>query len=414
MKKTLFILGLFTLSNSAYCQDTLRYMTYNLLQFGNNINNTFCPLSTCKLNQLRTIVQTVKPDVANFNEISLTNTNFRAQSILDSAFNINGETGYKKSDLYVGDALCNVLCYNSHKLTLKQQYSVIPNKRLIIWDLYYNTTTTDTLFLRVCGVHPKAGNTPSDATQRNVETTALMNKLATLPPVENTVVMGDLNVYTSNEACYQALISPMDTNLTFFDPINKPGSWSNNATFKSIHTQSTRTTSEADAGSTGGFDDRFDQILCFSSMLSGLKNVQYIPGTYTAVGQNGTCFNQSLLCNTAIPANLRTALYKMSDHLPVHADFAISGVTSRNAPITPKIQTIISGNPVTNTLSFVCAAKRPVFSICDVNGRLFSFAPEKQDGDRYLMDVSELKAGLYTLVIHAPETRPAFVKFIKN
>jgi hypothetical protein len=77
---------------------------------------------------------------------------------------------------------------------------------------------------------------------------------------------GDLNLYTFTEPAYQQLLQ-VTNNITFADPANRPGSWSNNPNFVDIFTQSTRTDFGL-GGTAGGFDDRFDFILTSENMLA--------------------------------------------------------------------------------------------------------------------------------------------------
>jgi hypothetical protein len=54
--------------------------------------------------------------------------------------------------------------------------------------------------------------------------------------------------------------------------------------------------------------------------MQGTNKLKYISGTYTAVGNDGLHYNKSLLAlptNTSVPANVLSALYYMSDHLPI-------------------------------------------------------------------------------------------------
>jgi hypothetical protein len=55
-------------------------------------------------------------------------------------------------------------------------------------------------------------------------------------------------------------------------------------------------------------------------LRDGVEGAQYIPGTYKVIGNDGNHFNKSIIetpTNTSVPANVNTALFNMSDHLPV-------------------------------------------------------------------------------------------------
>ena len=133
---------------------------------------------------------------------------------------------------------------------------------------------------------------------------------------------GDFNIYTSTEDAYSNLIS--GSGVTLVDPL-PTGNYHNNSAFASIHTQSTRTV-QIDGGATGGMDDRFDYILHGPDISSGANGVTLVPGSYWAYGQDGNRFNGELLdtpTNTTVPADVLSALYYMSDHLPIYCELAL-------------------------------------------------------------------------------------------
>jgi hypothetical protein len=118
------------------------------------------------------------------------------------------------------------------------------------------------------------------------------------------------------------------------DPINRPGGWHNGPAFASIHTQSPRTT-QFGGGANGGMDDRFDIILTAPSFLDG-NGYEYIPGTYTAYGQDGLHYNVALTdppANGVVSAAVAQALHDASDHLPVYADFRLPSILIADAAL---------------------------------------------------------------------------------
>jgi hypothetical protein len=143
----------------------------------------------------------------------------------------------------------------------------------------------------------------------------------------NYIFMGDFNTQSSNESCFQQLIASANPNTLFFDPVNQPGDWNNNANnFAGYLTQSTRTSDPGDCGATGGMDDRFDHILCTRYLMDGLDSLEYIPGSYDIIGQDGQHVNKSIVANPTnsfVPAYILNALYRMSEHLPVMLQLAV-------------------------------------------------------------------------------------------
>ena len=130
----------------------------------------------------------------------------------------------------------------------------------------------------------------------------------------------------SNENAYGELTDAAYGDVRFYDPISSPGNWNNTSVFANIHTQSTRSfNTNSGCFSGGGMDDRFDMILMSGQVIEDTGLVSYVPGSYYALGQDGQHFNQELIAggNNAAPAEVITALYEMSDHLPVVAEVSV-------------------------------------------------------------------------------------------
>ncbi|MEZ5195955.1 MAG: hypothetical protein R2764_06030 [Bacteroidales bacterium] len=153
---------------------------------------------------------------------------------------------------------------------------------------------------------------------------SFLARLNSLSNTENVFWEGDMNIYTSAEPAYQALINNAPDWL--FDPL-PAGDWHANYTYRLIHTQSTRTASFG-GGSTGGMDDRFDLILFTDDVLTGINGVEYLPGSCEAFGNDGLHYNHALIdLPFQIPISrdsVTYALYNMSDHLPVVCDLKVT------------------------------------------------------------------------------------------
>ena len=107
------------------------------------------------------------------------------------------------------------------------------------------------------------------------------------------IVGGDFNFYYHTEpACQEILYGQ---GLDLIDPINQLGNWHNNSFYNNIHTQSTRSSTGGYAGGAyGGMDDRFDIIFISNDVANGSSGIEYLANTYTADGQDGSYFNQSI------------------------------------------------------------------------------------------------------------------------
>ena len=355
--KTLYLTGfcLVLMNVNLFAQDTIRVMQYNLLRYGesNQPPSTKNPL-------LSTIINYVKPDIFGCNELSATAD--YAQNVLTGALNINGETKWKRAKLSkagVDASLTNTLFYNSKKFELISQDTVSKVQREITaFNLFYKDSnlvkTKDTIFFTVIVLHLKAGNGSAEAATRAAETQQVARYMKRFSKPRNILIMGDFNIYTHTELGYQNLIA--DTNLMgrFYDPLNKPGAWNNNGSFSAIHTQSTHSATGG-SFSGGGMDDRFDIMLATKSIISDSLKVRILPNTYIPVGNDGLHFNLALTdlpVNTSVPSNVLGALYNMSDHLPIRADFiftptkpAVQGLSIKHVQFAQQIQL---SNPVKN------------------------------------------------------------------
>lgn len=113
----------------------------------------------------------------------------------------------------------------------------------------------------------------------------------------------------------------MSNYITFADPANRVGVWSNNPDFLDVFTQSTRTTSNL-GGAAGGFDDRFDFILTSENMLNN-ADLYYVENSYQVFGNNNNpdCYNRAInsgdCSGSEFSLAMRQSLHNFSDHLPV-------------------------------------------------------------------------------------------------
>jgi endonuclease/exonuclease/phosphatase family metal-dependent hydrolase len=296
-------------------------MQYNLLNYGNSANQY-----AFKDPRLSTIIQHVLPDIFGANEIA--NSAAHSQHLLTDVLG----TGWTKGN-YINsgnEVQTNMLFWRTDKFGLKSQQSICQNLRdIIAYRLYYKDTITvphDTVFLTIMVAHLKASEGTQEEAARAAETQMVVNYLNSLGTQGNYILMGDLNLYTSDEQAYQNVINSPSANSKLYDPINTPGDWGSSSSFASVHTQATRTAQLSDGGVNGGMDDRFDFQLVSGYIMNNTAGMQYISNTYKTLGQDGLHYNDALTdppTNNSAPANVITALYEMSDHLPVYADYKI-------------------------------------------------------------------------------------------
>lgn len=229
------------------------------------------------------------------------------------------------SDDLIGDNndLQNMLYFDSTKFILESQTEITTLVRdFNHYKLKLNTVNQENepLFLEVFVSHLKASSGPANENIRFQMVQDLVTYLATLPANSHILLGGDLNLYSAFESAFQELLD-VSNHITFADPANRVGVWSNNPDFLEVFTQSTRTSGNL-GGAAGGFDDRFDFILTSENML-GNANLNYVEDSYQVFGNNNNpnCFNRAINsgdCSGEIfSLGIRQSLHNFSDHLPV-------------------------------------------------------------------------------------------------
>jgi len=405
-----FILFLFL--NQANGQDTIRVMQYNLLFYG--LYTDFCTEQNNnnddKDEYLRTILGHFQPDIFTVNELGRGAHNLTR--IRDQVLN-TGDVDYFEHATYTNTGngwFANGLFYNSRKLGLYDEVIVSTLLRDInLYTLYYKSDdlefTGDTVFITLIVAHLKAGQTTSDQQMRTTMVSNVMNYLDASNYSGNIMFMGDFNMKSSFEQAFQIMVNNVNPEIRFYDPIDITGVWGNNSEMAPYHTQSPRTGSHP-CFVTGGLDDRYDFILTSRSIMEGLNGFQYVENSYTAIGQDGNRFNQSLINppNYSQPPEIIDALYNMSDHLPVMLDMvSVELVNSINYQFPEKIH-ITWNNPVSDILSIDLGIKHgirfniDIFSISGVKVENYS-SRYHSEGELIKLDLSHLAQGVYILRI---------------
>lgn len=322
MRKIFSTILLFSIAALGAAQvGTLRFMHYNLLMFPEaNPNKAF---------RLRPIVNYLQPDIISVNELT-------AQSGIDSLMKYALDTSKYAPAPWIADGtLISSLFYNKQRVGILRAYAVASNPRkTFVYQMYYKdqdfTLFPDTIKFRQFVVHLKSSQGTDNEFQRAEQTGTIRWHINQSVDKRNCILAGDFNMYTSNEEAYQNLLLP--GNGQFFDPIDRPGNWSNNSSFSDIHTQSPRTTS-FDNGVTGGMDDRFDFFMATEDIIDGRFGMRYLPNSYTAVGNDGNHFNKSIVeapVNNSVPDSVLQALHLMSDHIPVMMDVEFNPANAFN------------------------------------------------------------------------------------
>lgn len=418
--RILTIIFIVIYSLTSWSQDTIRIMHYNLLMYGNDFGG--CNSSNNNINDkngyLRTIVDHVKPDIITVNEIY--KDPYYHDLILDSVLNINGVDYFARGNppnLSNGYTL-NEVYYNSQKFTLESNYAVATSVRDIdIFGMSYKVSNALNNIDFYCVVaHLKAGNSQADATERANETNALMSYLDDNNAMGNYIMSGDFNVYTPSEQAFTNLILHPNEDIRFYDPIDKIGEWHSNYFFANEHTQSTHSFGECHSG--GGMDDRFDFILISDEIQDGTDDMEYITDSYWAVGQDGLHYNKSLIDspeNTSVPEDVLSALYNMSDHLPVIMDMIVTDKLGFGESPFQNLK-ISYNNPVKDNLEISFNNDQPMeikFDLLDINGNMIYPINTNRTINSINIPTDQLAKGLYLLKISNKKGDATYRKVIK-
>jgi hypothetical protein len=240
----------------------------------------------------------------------------------------------------------------------------------------------------------------------------------------NVLIMGDFNLYRATEPAYQAL-----TNRTaypdayFIDPVYPygVGNWSNNATFAEYHTQSTASNPPDDCHSSGGLDDRFDFILMSESIYGGRDGIQYVNGSYNALGQDGRRFNKSINspANTEVSQEVADALFYNSDHLPVTMELEVATNYSVNELSANVLNYDIFPNPATDVVNMRFyqdnIGKANILLFNTLGQMVYSeeiFVSESLS--EHAINVENLQKGFYFLKITNADGLTKTMKFVKE
>ncbi len=310
MRRILAILTLSLLTGYVRGQDTVRVVTYNVL------NYTTSDVSRDSF--FRTVVRNINADVLVIQELT---SAAAFNQFFNNVVNVVFPGQFTPGTFIDGPDTDNGIFVRNTRFSFVSNTPVRTALRDISEFRIYHPASAETL--RVYSVHLKASSGSTNEAARAAEVDSLRKVTNALASGKHFMVVGDFNIYSANELAYQKLLQ---NNITddgrFIDPINLPGTW-NNSSYAIHHTQSTRTRAFG-GGATGGLDDRFDMILFSSAINSGPK-IKYLPGSTVAFGNSGLHYNDSVNAPRGTPPvpadSIVQALHYASDHLPVVARF---------------------------------------------------------------------------------------------
>ena len=352
------------MSTTLFAQtDTLRVMAYNVLNYGeyplcqgpNSVYNAY----------LETIVRFADPDVLSLEKMGSIQTspsdhNYTAvigfqDSILKYALNAAYPGRYACCPFtnYAASQTEGLLFYDQNKLGFVAITCTYTNTEdFNTYKLYYKdpnlATTHDTTYLYVTVNHDISGS--SSGALRGAQIAGEISQIqGHFSHLANMINMGDFNLRTTSEPCYQTLTQPADTNFRYYDPpfypdasLTYPANWdANPGAYAKYLTTSTRASGSVpnSCGTSGGGKDWFDHIFLSPWIIGNANYIQYIPNSFRVIGNDGSRVGISINdapTNTAAPDSVIEALFQMSNKYPVMVDLAVSPNTTGVSPPDPE------------------------------------------------------------------------------
>ena len=361
-------------TKSIQAQDTLKVMTYNVLNYGSG-----CQGSDSYLHGLlKTVVQYSSPDLLGLVKVHSIKVNSSdtygkmpvgfADSINNYALNaaFPGKYAYCTLTDYAHSADNNmdILYYNQNKLGFLSVTLLCNNQEdFDLYKLYYKdpnlSTTHDTTFLYAVLNHTISNSNGGGVSAgRDSQDSAVINSLkAQFTHLPNLISMGDFNTASSIEPGYQYYVAGADSSYLFYDPPfaidNKatyPCFWNQNSVVSSFLNTSTRYSATVPnaCGSSGGAYSWFEHILVSGWLKNNFNYMKYVPNSYQTIGNDGNRLGQSINTgvNTSVPSNVLNALYLLSDKYPVMVKLAVTYNTTGKGPANP-----VAAQPAPSTLT---------------------------------------------------------------
>ncbi len=284
-------------------------MTYNVLNYPGSSGPERNPY-------FKTILNATNPDILVIGEIAAeADFNTFRDSIIKKV-----SSDYAWGTFINGRDSDHGIFYKSSKFDFISNDTIGTALRVINQFILRSRLTLDTLI--IYAVHLKASSGGDNELLRAAEVDSLRKVTNKLHSGANFLVLGDFNIYKSSEAAYTKLLSTSAPGY-FIDYLkdSMTGTW-NNVTYSRYHTQSPRTRS-FQGGATGGMDDRFDMILMSQTIMDN-GGITFVPGSYTAYGNDGNHYNDSInrTPNTAVGQTIADAIHYSSDHIPVYVNLS--------------------------------------------------------------------------------------------
>jgi hypothetical protein len=292
---------------------TIRVCTWNVLDYSDAVPNE-------RREAFLEIINHLRPDILVVQDLADSSGH---ASFRDGVMSILSSKQWVSGGFIDGEGTDNAMFYDPYKTEIISHDTLANAGNAVDEWILRRVGSDDTI--HIFGAHLHEGNTEADLAIRGSEAWPIRMRSGELPYEHHSwMTAGTLNVYASNDPGYIPITYIGGMQGEALDPLQTPGNWSDSAEFAWMHTSSTRIR-EFDGGTGGGLNDRFDFILISGNLMSN-----YIPNSYTAYGNDGGHFRDSVnrLPSEGYSPEVLNALHTASDHLPVYIDLVFDTAAS--------------------------------------------------------------------------------------
>ncbi len=301
--------------------ETLRIATYNILNFPDAMGSE-------RSASLFTVLDYVKPDILVLQELK----NQQGFDMFGDSVVAKLNNNFSAGPFYDGPDTDNGIFFRRDKVNLiSTRYIPAGVRDIAEYRLRFCDSGCE---FYIFSVHLKSSPGPENEAERRAEVIKLRRHIDSLPTGTYFLILGDFNIYYSDEPAYQVLVDSSAYTRSIKDFYGRSGVWHENASVAFLHTQSARFVQLPDGGADGGLDDRFDMILCSKNFLMW-DGIFLDTDSYTILGNDGGHFNLSVNDghNSAVPAEVADALFYGSDHLPCYVEITDEPSLEKEQPV---------------------------------------------------------------------------------
>ena len=306
----------------------IRVMSYNIAQFKGDANALSDVLQAASDDDSHGFATTVS--IFLFQEVDVDDLSL-LQSVVGSGYTMATFTDQNDSSWGGAQAMFYNATQFVENTSLHTDIYTGASRHADRWAL--NVTGYSGKRIYVYSMHLKASTGSANQETRRQGAESVRDDIATLPTDSHSIVVGDMNFYSSSEPAYNWFIAGGSGQLV--DPLGNGYSWSGSSNALK-HTQSPLLNQNGGLIG-GGLDDRFDFQFLSPSMLDG-GGFDLINGTYRVLGNDGNHYNGAINTgnnyyfpgDTARGNSLADLLIIASDHMPLLADYQVPAVLGWN------------------------------------------------------------------------------------